>query len=449
MKFLVCIWGSTYLVRYRGVILKVNRTLRGIAAAVLALVTMAPIALAETKAPGPKWSKVSINADLYSAIPEGFSGYDHGSKTPTTFAPVYYVQQALDHLGYMVTWDGTNLKVTAPTDVTPDVSNVMVGSGDADIYVNGMLVKKVYTQTYRDPSGGKNSPLTTYVPIYYIDSLLKTAGENVSWDGSGWTLPSISSNNTSTVNPAAPEYDTNWFADPAEYYVTNKVVLNPSVHVPILEYHDGDYIKGDPYTMYRGAFAKQMQWLHNHSFHTINLGQLYAAMYHGYQLPSNPVALTFDDGYESFYTSYFPILKQYGFQGTIFMISEWAKHQQPTWAVSGPQLQEMQAAGVMDVESHTITHPHLASDPYQAYEIRQSKLDLEAIVHHPVVFFCYPYENYDAQTLNYLQQDGYLLATTENHGDASLSNDPLTLDRKEIYLQTSLHQFADLMAGQN
>lgn len=164
-----------------------KRAITGIAAAGLALGMMVPAAFATTTST-VQWKSVNITAGSYTAAPKGFTADDYGSTTPTTFAPVYYVQQAMKALGYTVKWDGTNLWVTTPANATPDLSNISVGTGNAGIYVNGTLVKKVYTQVMKDPLGGAHAVNTTYVPIFYIDALLKAAGESATWDGSGWAM---------------------------------------------------------------------------------------------------------------------------------------------------------------------------------------------------------------------------------------------------------------------
>jgi hypothetical protein len=174
-----------------------KRALTGIAAASMALGMMAPAAFAATTSSSIQWKTISITAgSSYTASPKGFSGYDHGSTTLTTFAPVYYVEAALKALGYTVSWDGTSLMIQTPNGVQPNLSNISVGTGDVGIYVNGTLVKKVYKQVAGDPaSGGKIQ--TSYIPIYYIDALLQAAGESATWNGSGWALTAPTSSTTS------------------------------------------------------------------------------------------------------------------------------------------------------------------------------------------------------------------------------------------------------------
>ncbi|MCF8568487.1 hypothetical protein LLE49_27595 [Alicyclobacillus tolerans] len=177
-----------------------KRTLTSIAAATLAIGTLVPVAFASTSS--VTWSQKSISAGTsYSANPEGFAAQQSG--TMTTFMPVFYVEQALRALGYTANWTGNALIVQTPNGVKPDFSNIQVGTGNAGIYVNGTLVKKVDTMVEGDPaSGGKIK--TQYMPIYYIDALLQAAGVNATWNGNGWTMQAPSTTSTGAGQISAP-----------------------------------------------------------------------------------------------------------------------------------------------------------------------------------------------------------------------------------------------------
>ncbi|MCF8567853.1 hypothetical protein LLE49_24330 [Alicyclobacillus tolerans] len=161
-----------------------KRTLTSIAAATLALGTMAaPVAFAGTSS--MTWNKYSIGASSYKANPEGFAAMQSG--TMTTFMPIYYVMQALKGMGYTVTWTGNALSIVTPSGVTPDFSNLQLGTGNVTIFVNGTPVKMVDTMVEGDPaSGGKIK--TSYMPIFYINQILQDAGVTPGWNGSGWTM---------------------------------------------------------------------------------------------------------------------------------------------------------------------------------------------------------------------------------------------------------------------
>src|SRR5262249_54576256 len=81
------------------------------------------------------------------------------------------------------------------------------------------------------------------------------------------------------------------------------------VRVPILMYH---YVSDLPphadsmrakLTISPGKFQEEMQYLSDHAYHIISLDQLYNALTQGQALPSKPIVLTFDDGYEDAYTN--------------------------------------------------------------------------------------------------------------------------------------------------
>jgi peptidoglycan/xylan/chitin deacetylase (PgdA/CDA1 family) len=246
--------------------------------------------------------------------------------------------------------------------------------------------------------------------------------------------------------------DPTWIADPVNYEQTNTMTVNTHVSVPILEYHEAKYTPGNVITLRPGQFLSEVKWLHSHGFHTINFGQLYAAMYFGYKLPSRPVLLTFDDGYESVYLDVFPILKRYGYQATVFAISG-DVHDKPNRSVKYPkltteELKIMQRSGIFDIESHTVHHVDLStvSSTVADEELRQSAESLARIVGHPIKFFCYPYGHYKPQTIALVKKNGYLLATTQHTGYANLSQGGLTLDRICIYSYDTLTTFAEKLA---
>jgi peptidoglycan/xylan/chitin deacetylase (PgdA/CDA1 family) len=300
--------------------------------------------------------------------------------------------------------------------------------------------------------------------ISYFGMAISKQGETTPWSNSAQkmvipikrkyllTLPSLLTF-CFTMNTAyANIKDPMWIQDPVNYEVTKEPVLNKNVSVPILEYHEAIYTPGNSITLKPGQFLSEVEWLHHHDFHTINFGQLYAAMYYGYQLPSRPILLSFDDGYESLYLDVYPILKRYGYQATSFATSSFV-HTQPNRKVKYPkltvsELQTLQKSGVVDVESHSVHHLNLATIPRSSanYELKQSALTLSSIVGHPIRFFCYPGGGYNATDVNLVGKNGYLLATTQHNGYAKVSQGPLTLHRIVIYSTDYLSNFANKLA---
>lgn len=87
------------------------------------------------------------------------------------------------------------------------------------------------------------------------------------------------------------------------------------------------------------------------------------------------VALTFDDGHESHYTTAYPLLSDRGLRATFFVVTDRVG---TDGYVGWDQLREMKAAG-MSIQSHTASHPFLSTltiDQVRA-ELRDSKARLD------------------------------------------------------------------------
>jgi hypothetical protein len=106
----------------------------------------------------------------------------HGS---TKYVPISAVEQVLKTLGIRSTWSGHSWRLTTPSSIQPDLSNIHVGTGSTAIYVNGNLVMRADSVVYKDPAS-KHS--TTFVPLARVEQLLKRLQFDSSWDGSQWNL---------------------------------------------------------------------------------------------------------------------------------------------------------------------------------------------------------------------------------------------------------------------
>ena len=73
-------------------------------------------------------------------------------------------------------------------------------------------------------------------------------------------------------------------------------------------------IKGLDYQL----FKEQLQFFATH-FHTVTMEDVIAHYESGKELPDNALLLTFDDGYIDHYTFVYPMLLQYGMQGSFFV----------------------------------------------------------------------------------------------------------------------------------
>jgi biofilm PGA synthesis lipoprotein PgaB len=109
------------------------------------------------------------------------------------------------------------------------------------------------------------------------------------------------------------------------------------------------------------VFNEQMDALANYGYNVISMAQFIDWIRNGTSIPPNAVVLTFDDGYEDFYTTAFPILKKHGYPATNFIIVGTIgnripndTHRRLTWE----QMRTMMKYG-MSFYSHTFNQHHL------------------------------------------------------------------------------------------
>ena len=128
--------------------------------------------------------------------PQHVVAKDPWSGTNTTWVPIYYLQQALKHVGFQTTWNGTDLvfaKYPAnwKFDVAlgnPEANPIVAPAGQMQISLvaGGPPSMNLPKLVAKDPASGVN---TTYVPIYYVDSVLThDFGMGTTWDGVNWNL---------------------------------------------------------------------------------------------------------------------------------------------------------------------------------------------------------------------------------------------------------------------
>ena len=193
-----------------------------------------------------------------------------------------------------------------------------------------------------------------------------------------------------------------------------------SINVPILTYH---YIRVNPDRYDRmgfalsvtpSDFATQMDWLAQNGYHTITTEDLYTYLNRHGGLPSKPVILTFDDGYADFYTTALPILRSHDFVGVSYVVSGFVGW--PGYMTSA-QIREADRSG-MEIGSHTVNHPNLASLPAAAVwsQLTQSKVFLEQVLGHQVTSFCYPSGKYTPAVNSAVAAAGFHDATTTGFG---------------------------------
>lgn len=224
--------------------------------------------------------------------------------------------------------------------------------------------------------------------------------------------------------------------------------------VPILMYHyisvppaDADVYRLD-LSVTPDHFRQQMQWLKDNGYQPISLYHLIYALNIGWPpLPARPIILTFDDGYRDNYENAFPILKEMGFTGTFFVLTDTTDRQESNY-MTWDMLREMVAAG-MSVELHGREHVEYAGRDYDwlVFNLLGPAQTIEAELGYKPRFVAYVSGKYDALTMQVAHEAGFWAAVTTQHGALHDKDDLFELTRVRIRGEWGLAQFSAVIEG--
>ncbi|CAM2862745.1 polysaccharide deacetylase family protein [Paenibacillus sediminis] len=152
----------------------------------------------------------------------------------------------------------------------------------------------------------------------------------------------------STLEPNEPK---------SKFEVSTNLVKSqekPTVRIPVLMYHDFVDNLNSHSNVKPIDFEKQLKYLKDCGYQTISDRDLTLYFEGKKNLPSKPIMITIDDGYQSNYDSAFPILKKLGMKATIFVIvNDVGKKPGFSRHFDWKQAKEMYDSGLVDIENHT------------------------------------------------------------------------------------------------
>jgi biofilm PGA synthesis lipoprotein PgaB len=131
----------------------------------------------------------------------------------------------------------------------------------------------------------------------------------------------------------------------------------------ILNYHDILTAEGAQQSLNKmdvgvEHLEQHLNWLKKNGYKIISVQNIVDAAAGKYTLPSKSVLLTFDDGYQSFYTRVFPLLKKYRYPATVALVGTWMDGNVTADEPGKPllnwdQVREMVQSGLVEVASHS------------------------------------------------------------------------------------------------
>ncbi|SDD63331.1 Polysaccharide deacetylase [Paenibacillus sp. UNCCL117] len=226
--------------------------------------------------------------------------------------------------------------------------------------------------------------------------------------------------------------------------------------VAVLMYHHVADDAESSSTVSTDLFRRQLSYLKQQGYHFITMQEL-IRYYQGDSVPEKAVFVTFDDGYRSFYTGAYPILKELDVPAVNFAITKDLENPDlPSIpALKKEQIREMLAyrPGMFDIQCHTHELHYKAghesalsgrlqtsagtaeSDQDYAARIRQDSEScartIQDLYGDPVApqTYAYPYGLHNAAVQSYIRESGFRYAFTIVSGMATRSSDSMAIPR--------------------
>ncbi len=182
-------------------------------------------------------------------------------------------------------------------------------------------------------------------------------------------------------------------------------------------------------------FKAHLQVLKDEQFTVLTLGEVVARMRAGESLPQRCAVISVDDGYLSFLTDGWPLLKQYGYTATLFVSTDTVGGDDyMTWQ----DLRLLQQEGV-EIGNHSASHAYLLdrlpAETESAWrgrvadDLKRSQAMFEKTLGSPPQLFAYPYGEFSAELSRLIREAGFAAAFGQQSGVITDGQDLYTLPR--------------------
>jgi peptidoglycan/xylan/chitin deacetylase (PgdA/CDA1 family) len=281
----------------------------------------------------------------------------------------------------------------------------------------------------------------------------------------------------------------------------------------ILMYHNFSGPGGaTPGALSSEAIRSQFDYLRRH-YQVVPLLEIAGRLASGKSLDSHTVALTIDDGRRDFYEFMFPLLKEFKFPATFFVVSSFIRGEDWIWTdkvlwlsqqpnppamltpgkldalfrslnqmrpearnaqiqamatttgvtilaqapakyapCSWSELREMADTGLVEIGSHTVTHPILSSitDEESQQELSESRRQIEQGMGRKPGSFCFPNgmpTDFRPSQVQQIANAGYACSVVASQGLVDNNADPFRMPRIGMGSKSEPIEFAKFLDG--
>lgn len=132
--------------------------------------------------------------------------------------------------------------------------------------------------------------------------------------------------------------------------------------LPVIMYHHitENRNKTGKYTVLTDEFKADLEYIKEKGYEAVTVNELISFVKQGEPLPDKPIMITFDDGFESFYSLAFPILKEYGMKAVVSVIgsvtekySQINDHNINYSNLTFDEIKELDGSGLVEIQNHS------------------------------------------------------------------------------------------------
>lgn len=230
------------------------------------------------------------------------------------------------------------------------------------------------------------------------------------------------------------------------------MVLVPNIlsarwrRLPVLVYHHIQEKVNSDVACTPNQFQKQMQAILDAGYTPLSFAQIRLYLAGGQHKDVLPVAITFDDGYESLYQYAFPVAKKYKIPMAIFLItSRIGKKPQFTKYLSISEIREMVDSGYIEFGSHSDDFHTDIMRIYDAFDLIDNPIEklvkrdlllsyrkLKIVTGTKPIALAWPYGKYNANTTKIAKKIGFKLHFTSDFGYNDIGGNPFAIKRVPV-----------------
>ncbi len=224
--------------------------------------------------------------------------------------------------------------------------------------------------------------------------------------------------------------------------------------VDILMYHSISK-RGGATAIAPAVFAEQMAAVAEAGLPVISLDDFLAAREGKAQLAPHSLILTFDDGFQDFADTAWPVMAKHRFRPIVYLPTSYVGRAEGWRGIAEPPrplmgwgtIRALAREGV-EFGSHTVSHPNLDALPEDAIEAElvRSRGEIEHRLDRPVRHFAPPY-GIAGPAVRARIEENYHSSVGTSLGQAELGSDPYELPRLEMFYFTDPARWRAHLAG--